>query len=136
MAKSILDTFPVILSMAHVAPYHEDVHAFYSSNHPLAHLMLSTFSLHDPQRFNIFVYATTGSDNSNYRQRIEQDAQIFRDVSTSPTQAVVEQITEDKIHVLVNLGGYTKAARNDIFATRPCPVQMSLMGYAATSGAG
>jgi predicted O-linked N-acetylglucosamine transferase (SPINDLY family) len=48
----------------------------------------------------------------------------------------VEQITEDKIHILVNLGGYTKAARNDIFATRPCPVQVSLMGYAATSGAG
>jgi protein O-GlcNAc transferase len=98
--------------------------------------MLSTFSFHNHQKFNIFVYATTSSDNSHYRQRIEQDAQVFRDVSNSSTQEVVERITEDKIHVLVNLGGYTKGARNDIFALRPCPVQVSLMGYAATSGAG
>jgi protein O-GlcNAc transferase len=122
--------------MPNITPYREDSYPFYSSNHPLAHLMLSTFSLHDRQKFNIFVYATTSSDNSYYRQRIEQDAQIFRDVSASPAQEVVEQITEDKIHVLVNLGGYTKAARNDIFAARPCPVQMSFLGYAATSGAG
>lgn len=38
--------------------------------------------------------------------------------------------------IVVNLGGYTKGARNDIFAARPCPTQMQLMGYAGTMGAG
>ena len=37
---------------------------------------------------------------------------------------------------MINLGGYTKGARNDVFAARPCPVQMQLMGYAGTLGAG
>ena len=38
--------------------------------------------------------------------------------------------------VVINLGGYTKGARNDIFAARPCPVQLQLIGYAGTLGAG
>ena len=40
------------------------------------------------------------------------------------------------IVAVINLGGYTKGARNDIFAARPCPVQMQCMGYAGTLSAG
>ena len=106
-----------------------------NSNHPLAHLMLSIFNMHDRQRFRVFVYATSVSDNSYYRQRIEQDAQIFRDVSKRSAESIVKEIISDQIHILINLGGYTKAARNDIFAARPCSLQVSMMGYAGTSGA-
>lgn len=37
---------------------------------------------------------------------------------------------------VVNLGGYTKGSRNEIFAARPSPVQVSLMGFAGTLAAG
>jgi protein O-GlcNAc transferase len=37
---------------------------------------------------------------------------------------------------VVNLGGYTKDARNEIFAARPCPIQISMMGFAGTLGGG
>ena len=37
------------------------------------------------------------------------------------------------IHVLVNLNGYTKGARNDIFAMRPAPVQLLYMGFPVRS---
>lgn len=38
-------------------------------------------------------------------------------------------------HPAVNLNGYTKGARNEIFALRPAPVQCSYMGFPATTGA-
>lgn len=38
--------------------------------------------------------------------------------------------------IVVNLNGYTKGARNDIFASRPCPVQISFLGFAGTLAAG
>jgi predicted O-linked N-acetylglucosamine transferase (SPINDLY family) len=47
----------------------------------------------------------------------------------------VQQIVEDGIHILVNLNGYTRGARNEIFAARPAPIQMSFMGFAGTLGA-
>lgn len=105
------------------------------SDHPLAHLIQSIFGFHDSERVQPICYATTPSDGSSYRARIEKHA-ILKDVSAMSTQQVVGTILKDNIHVLVNLNGYTKGARNDIFAARPAPVQVSLMGYAGTMGAG
>ena len=39
------------------------------------------------------------------------------------------------LQVAVNLNGYTKGARNEIFALWPAPVQTSYMGFPATTGA-
>ncbi|QNP95535.1 Putative UDP-N-acetylglucosamine--peptide N-acetylglucosaminyltransferase SEC [Yarrowia lipolytica] len=104
-------------------------------DHPLAHLMQSVFGLHDTTKVRPICYATTSSDGSSYRHRIEKQA-LVRDVSNMSTHQVIETILKDNIHILVNLNGYTKGARNDIFAARPVPVQVSLMGYAGTLGAG
>ncbi|GAA5827127.1 hypothetical protein JCM5353_006201 [Sporobolomyces roseus] len=105
-------------------------------NHPLSHLMQSVFGYHDLNRFNVFVYATSPSDKSPYRLKIESESQHFVDVSAESTQQIVDRIVRDEIHVLVNLSGYTKGARNEVFAARPAPVQMSYMGFASTLSAG
>ncbi|KAK4127905.1 glycosyltransferase family 41 protein [Parathielavia appendiculata] len=105
------------------------------NNHPLAHLMQSVFGMHNPKRVKAFCYATTASDRSIHRQQIEREAPVFRDVSTWSADRLVDQIVKDKIHILVNLNGYTRGARNEIFAARPAPIQMSFMGFAGTLGA-
>ncbi|KAG9128319.1 hypothetical protein FRC07_000827 [Ceratobasidium sp. 392] len=96
----------------------------------------SDFKFHDVERFEIFCYATTTSDGSTYRAKIELEAHHFIDVSSWSTQAVVERIASDGIHILVNLNGYTKGARNDIFVVRPAPIVISLMGFAGTLASG
>lgn len=35
-----------------------------------------------------------------------------------------DRINSDGIHVLINMNGYTKGARNEIFALRPAPIQV------------
>ncbi|KAK4058157.1 hypothetical protein OIO90_000896 [Microbotryomycetes sp. JL221] len=105
-------------------------------NHPLSHLMQSVFGFHDLDKFNVFCYATSPSDNSAYRLKIEAEAQHFLDVSAASVQQIVEKIVSDEIHILINLSGYTKGARNEVFAARPAPVQMSYMGFAGTLSAG
>ncbi|KAL1883008.1 hypothetical protein VTK73DRAFT_530 [Phialemonium thermophilum] len=105
------------------------------NNHPLAHLMQSVFGFHDPKRVKAFCYATTASDKSVHRQQIEREAPVFRDVSTWTSDRLINQIIADGIHILVNLNGYTRGARNEIFAARPAPIQMSAMGFAGTLGA-
>ncbi|XDG01885.1 hypothetical protein ABKA04_001500 [Annulohypoxylon sp. FPYF3050] len=105
------------------------------NNHPLAHLMQSVFGFHNPARAKAFCYATTASDKSVHRLQIEREAPVFRDVSAWSSERLVEQIVRDEIHILVNLNGYTRGARNEIFAARPAPIQMSFMGFAGTLGA-
>ncbi|RMZ79905.1 hypothetical protein DV738_g3065, partial [Chaetothyriales sp. CBS 135597] len=105
------------------------------NNHPLAHLMQSVFGLHSPTSVHAICYATTASDNSVHRQQIEREAPVFHDCSSWSTERLVKQIVADKVHVLVNLNGYTRGARNEVFAARPAPIQMSFMGFAGTLGA-
>ncbi|PYI03605.1 UDP-N-acetylglucosaminyltransferase [Aspergillus sclerotiicarbonarius CBS 121057] len=105
------------------------------NNHPLAHLMQSVFGLHNPSRVKAYCYATTMSDKSIHRQQIEKEAPVFYDASGWPVDRLVRQIVEDGIHILINLNGYTRGARNEVFAARPAPIHMSFMGFAGTLGA-
>jgi hypothetical protein len=97
--------------------------------------MQSVFGFHNPRRARAVCYATTASDKSCYRQKIEREAPVFRDVSSWSPDRLLDQIVRDQIHILVNLNGYTRGARNEIFAARPAPIQMSFMGFAGTLGA-
>ncbi|KAF8471851.1 glycosyl transferase family 41-domain-containing protein [Kalaharituber pfeilii] len=105
------------------------------NNHPLAHLMQSVFGLHDPSRVRAHCYATTPSDNSPHRLQIEREAPRFYDASCWGPDRLINQIIKDGIHILVNLNGFTRGAKNEIFAARPAPIQMSFMGFAGTLGA-
>jgi hypothetical protein len=97
--------------------------------------MQSVFGMHDITRAKAFCYATTASDRSTHREQIEREAPVFHDASGWSTERLVDQIVKDGIHILVNLNGYTRGARNEIFAARPAPIQMSFMGFAGTLGA-
>jgi len=104
-------------------------------NHPLSHLMGSVFGMHDRTRVEVFCYALSPNDGSEWRLRIEGETEHFLDVSSWSVADIARKISSDGIHVAVNLNGYTKGARNEIFALCPAPVQASYMGFPATTGA-
>jgi protein O-GlcNAc transferase len=83
----------------------------------------------------VFCYALSPSDGSEWRSRIEAGAEHFVDVCSWCTADIAARIAADGIHIAVNLNGYTKGARNEIFPLRPAPVQCSYMGFPATMGA-
>ncbi|KAL9101602.1 MAG: hypothetical protein Q9163_003163 [Psora crenata] len=105
------------------------------NNHPLAHLMQSVFGLHLPSKVRAICYATTASDGSIHRQQIERESPVFHDASSWSMERLVNQVIVDQVHILVNLNGYTRGAKNEVFAARPAPIQMSFMGFAGTLGA-
>ncbi|KAL5566813.1 hypothetical protein UlMin_029977 [Ulmus minor] len=104
-------------------------------NHPLSHLMGSIFGMHNRENVEVFCYALSPNDGTEWRQRIQSEAEHFVDVSTMSSDTIAKLINEDKIHILVNLNGYTKGARNEIFAMQPAPIQVSYMGFPGTTGA-
>jgi len=74
-------------------------------------------------------------DGSIWRRRISSEVEHFMDISSLNHGDAARLISSHRIHVLVNLNGYTKGARNEIFALRPAPVQVSYMGFCGTMGA-
>jgi predicted O-linked N-acetylglucosamine transferase (SPINDLY family) len=97
--------------------------------------MQSVFGLHNPAKVRAICYATTASDGSVHRRQIERESPVFHDASSWSVERLVNQIVEDNVHILVNLNGYTRGARNEVFAARPAPIHMSFMGFAGTLGA-
>lgn len=104
-------------------------------NHPLAHLMQSVFGMHDRSKFHVTCFALSGHDGSPWRRKIEAEVERFVDLSTASPRDCALAIRARAIDVLVNLNGYTKGARNEIFALRPAPIQVSYMGFCGTLGA-
>lgn len=104
-------------------------------NHPMAHLMQSVFGLHDKEKYEISCYSLAPSDKSAWRSRIERDATAFYDISEMHFGDAVDLIRSHRLQILINLNGYTKGSKNEIFALRPAPLQVSLMGFCGTMGA-
>ncbi|KAL6345170.1 hypothetical protein AAG906_013654 [Vitis piasezkii] len=104
-------------------------------NHPLSHLMGSVFGMHNRENVEVFCYALSPNDSTEWRQRIQSESEHFIDVSAMSSDMIAKLINEDKIQILINLNGYTKGARNEIFAMQPAPIQVSYMGFPGTTGA-
>ncbi|EPY77343.1 UDP-N-acetylglucosamine--peptide N-acetylglucosaminyltransferase subunit isoform 1 [Camelus ferus] len=92
-------------------------------NHPTSHLMQSIPGMHNPDKFEVFCYALSPDDGTNFRVKIPCNGKA------------ADRIHQDGIHILVNMNGYTKGARNELFALRPAPIQAMWLGYPGTSGA-
>ena len=70
----------------------------------------------------IFCYALSPSDNSEWRQRIEREAEHFLDVSAWSVPDIAGKISADAIHIAVNLNGYTKVSSAILTAAELCAV--------------
>ncbi|XP_051116710.1 probable UDP-N-acetylglucosamine--peptide N-acetylglucosaminyltransferase SEC [Andrographis paniculata] len=104
-------------------------------NHPLSHLMGSVFGMHNRENVEVFCYALSPNDGTEWRLRIQSEAEHFIDVSSMASDTIARMINDDQIQILINLNGYTKGARNEIFAMQPAPIQVSYMGFPGTTGA-
>ena len=58
----------------------------------------------------------------------------LREVATLDDVALAKLIRQDAVDVLVDLSGHTAGSRLTVFAHRPAPVQVSWLGYFATTG--
>lgn len=101
--------------------------------HPVGWLGSGAIIAHDKQRVHVTVYANqTASDELTQEVRAAVDAWV--PVLGIDDEALTARIVADQIDVLVDLSGHTSGHRLGVFARRPAPVQVSWLGYFATTG--
>ncbi len=101
--------------------------------HSVAYFLQSILQAHDPARVQTFCYSTTLSPD-DMTDRLRARAGVWRDAGTLNDLALCEKIRADKIDVLVELSGHFSGRRLELLALRPAPVQVSYLGYPATTG--
>jgi len=87
---------------------------------------------HKPGRVTSFAYSA-GKVNDRVTNSIRKACR-WRDVSKLDDAALANLIRQDEIDVLVDLSGHTAGSRLTAFAHRPASVQVSWLGYFATTG--
>jgi protein O-GlcNAc transferase len=101
--------------------------------HAVAYFAESVLAVHDRKNFTLFCYS-----NSPFRddvtERFQGYADKWRDISGTSDERAAGLIREDKIDILVDLAGHTAYNRLLVFARKPAPVQVSWIGYPATTG--
>jgi predicted O-linked N-acetylglucosamine transferase (SPINDLY family) len=73
-------------------------------------------------------------NGDNVTQRIKKYPVQWRDISGLPDEQAAELVQKDGIDMLVDLAGHTANNRLLLFAHKPAPIQISWIGYPATTG--
>ncbi|AIQ98131.1 tetratricopeptide repeat protein [Prochlorococcus sp. MIT 0801] len=103
-------------------------------DHATMHLIASIFELHDKSKFKIYLYSFTPREDI-YTERAKQSGCFFRDIKNLNTIEAVELARRDRLDIAIDLKGYTKHSRMNIFSSRVAPIQINYLGYPGSLGA-
>jgi protein O-GlcNAc transferase len=103
--------------------------------HATVSLIAELLERHDRSRYDIRAYSYGPDDGSAARRRIAGAFEHFTDIRSLSHRDAAARIFADEIDVLIDLKGYTRHSRPAIMAFRPAPIQVSYLGYPATTGA-
>jgi predicted O-linked N-acetylglucosamine transferase (SPINDLY family) len=102
-------------------------------DHPVGFFLEQVVSELNPARFELYGYMTCDR-SSALTARIRPRFAAWRMVQYATDVELGKQIWDDGIHILIDLAGHTGFNRAAMFAHRPAPVQVSWLGYFATTG--
>jgi protein O-GlcNAc transferase len=101
--------------------------------HPVGYFFECVLRHLDRSRIEPIAYSN-GLQNDELTARIKPRFAAWHHVADTSDAALARAIHEDGIDILVDLSGHTGRNRLPMFAWRPAPVQVSWLGYFATTG--
>jgi protein O-GlcNAc transferase len=101
--------------------------------HPLTRYFEPVLAHHDPKQVEVFCYADVLFPDP-VTNRLQKLAQGWRSICHQSAAQIAEQISQDRIDILVDLAGHTANNHLCVFALRPAPVQATWLGYMNTTG--
>jgi predicted O-linked N-acetylglucosamine transferase (SPINDLY family) len=102
-------------------------------NHPVGHFLEAVLSNADQSKFEFIAYVTGGYIDDLTR-RISTRFVKMTNLSGRKDAEAAKIIHDDSIHILIDLSGHTAHNRLPVFAYKPAPIQVSWLGYFATTG--
>lgn len=101
--------------------------------HPVGYFFESVLAQLDRTRIEPLAYSNA-LHSDELTARIKPRFALWRHVAEMDDAALAARIRDDRVDVLIDLSGHTGRNRLPMFAWRPAPVQVSWLGYFATTG--
>ena len=101
--------------------------------HPVGFFLENLLAHLDPSRIELIAYPTHHKQDE-LTARIRRYFSAWQPLLGLNDEAAAHLIHADGVHVLMDLSGHTAHNRLPVFAWKPAPVQVSWLGYFATTG--
>jgi len=88
---------------------------------------------HDAWEVEVFCYSDAHAPDE-WTAQVRERADEWRDTSKMTDEQLARQIREDRIDIAVELSGHIGDGRLLALACKPAPIQISYIGYQATTG--
>ena len=105
-------------------------------SHAVAHFLesvLAALKSQAPSRVELHAYSNHTSVDA-VSARIKASCRAWCLAAHMTDEALAQRIRDDGIDILIDLSGYTAFNRLQVFAWKPAPVQVTWLGYFATTG--
>jgi protein O-GlcNAc transferase len=95
--------------------------------------LLPILSRHDRKQFKVFAYSNT-ERRDEMTEKLRGLADGWREITAAGDDQAADIIRADRIDILVDLSLHSAGNRLLIFARKPAPVQVTYLGYTASTG--
>ncbi|WP_176962257.1 glycosyltransferase family 41 protein [Mariprofundus sp. NF] len=102
-------------------------------NHSVAYFIEGVLKHHDGQQFEISCYSNLLKPDARTAV-LRSFADNWREIGHLSDEAAAQLIRSDQIDILIDLSGHTSHHRLQLFARKPAPLQVTYLGYPATTG--
>ena len=102
-------------------------------NHTVPRFFEPALAFRDRDRFEVYCYSDVTRPDA-VTQRLRGLADCWRETARVSHDVLAEQVRRDRIDILVDLRGHGSDNRLPVFARRPAPVQVTMVGYFDTTG--
>ncbi|MEM9582336.1 MAG: tetratricopeptide repeat protein [Pseudomonadota bacterium] len=103
-------------------------------DHATLRLMSGVLRCHDRHRFEIFAYGFGREMSGALFEEMADSVDGFHAIQNLSEEAATELARSHDLDIAVDVNGFTKHARSELFAKRVAPVQISYLGFPGTMG--
>lgn len=103
--------------------------------HPVGYVLSGLLAEIDHGAFDIRLYANRIEEmDDRLTEQLRKHASGWDRICSMPDSKVADKIYADGVDVLFDLSGFTGGNRLNVFALKPAPVQVTWLGYFASTG--
>jgi protein O-GlcNAc transferase len=101
--------------------------------HPIARLIQDVIKKHDRKKFDIYAISLKKSED-DFQMNLSKDFDVFFHAQNCSDEEIINFCKDKRFHIAINLNGYTRFSRSNLFAKRLAPIQISFLGFLGTMG--
>ncbi|MDO8416142.1 MAG: tetratricopeptide repeat protein [Agitococcus sp.] len=103
-------------------------------NHPVGHFLESFLTHLNHNNIQAVAYTSNYFQHDDLTARIKPHFHQWHDISSLNNKQAAAKVHEDGIHILIDLSGHSANNRLALFAYKPAPIQLSWLGFFASTG--